>query len=410
MIHTVMLALALLPLLAVMLPVGLYLFALTILALLGSRRRGLGLGFTSPCHFAVLVPAHNEQAVINRLLASLRAVTYPARLIDIFVVADNCSDATATLARRAGVTVFERTNPLSLGKGHALAWLFDRVGLVDAGQRPYDAFVVLDADSTVSPGFFTAMAAELAAGGRVIQAYYTVLSLHGSRAEALREIALALVHYLRPLAKTVIGASCGLKGNGMCFSAGVLRRFGWPTAGLAEDVEFHLQLIAAGIGVTFVPAAVVYGEMPSSLARANTQNLRWEAGRLATLRRQALPLLIHGLRRRNVVALDAAIEQMMPPVSVPALLAAAAFGAGLLLRAPVLWLLAAAFLAVLALYVLAGVILARVAPRRCLALLYAPVYAVWKATLYARALVGRGERHWIRTARSGQAPVPAAEE
>jgi cellulose synthase/poly-beta-1,6-N-acetylglucosamine synthase-like glycosyltransferase len=346
--------------------------------------------------FAVLIPAHDEEPVLARLLASLNQVSYPRRMFDVCVVADNCTDATAAIAAARGARVFERRDPENGGKGLALAWLLKQLA---AAGLIYDAYVVLDADSAVSPNFLTAMNERLNAGARVVQGYYTVLPMRGTRAESLRQAALALVHFLRPAAKTALGASCGLKGNGMCFHHAVIERFGWPSAGLAEDVEFHLMLVEAGIRVSFAPEAVVRAEMPDSLSGSRTQNMRWEAGRLATIRRHALPLLGRGLRRRNVAALDAALEQLTPPLSVPVALAVVVLVAGLLLRLPVVWLSAAAMLAVIALYVLAGLLLARAPLRVYRALLHAPIYIGWKAFLYARALAGRGDRRWVRTER-----------
>ncbi len=385
--------LLLIPLLGLVLPVSLYLSVLTIAAPLGRMRRVRRAETLR--RFAVLVPAHDEAGVLGRLLDSLRRVTYPDGLVDVYVVADNCTDATADIARSAGVNVLERRDTVRQGKGYALAWLIDR--LRDAG-RVYDAYVVLDADSTVSVNFLSAMNDRLASGALVVQAYYTVLPLSGSQAELLRQAALALVHYLRPAAKMALGASCGLKGNGMCFDASVIARFGWPAAGLAEDVEFHLELVTAGIRVVFAPEAVVYGEMPASLSGSDSQNLRWEAGRLAAMRR-ALPLLVRGLRRREVTAIDAAIEQLTPPLSVPVALAFAGFGAGLVVSAPAAWLTAAILLAALAAYVVGGLVIARVPIRVYGALLQAPIYIGWKVVLYLRALFGRRQRRWIRTER-----------
>lgn len=384
---------------AVLVPVGLYLLSLTVLGLVAcGRRRAWCAGLL---RFAILVPAHDEAATIGRLLDSLQRVDYPASRIDVLVVADNCDDHTAAIAAQRGARVFERHDSERRGKGYALAWLLARMAEAD---RHYDVCVVLDADSSVRPDFLRALAAAFAGGAEIAQGYYTVLKLDGSRAERLREVALALVHYLRPLAKSAIGASSGLKGNGMAFRAEVLERFGWPTAGLAEDVEFHLHLLRAGLRVEFVPNAVVYGEMPGSLRRAGSQNLRWEAGRLATVRRQALPLLAFGVRHAHLAAVDAAIEQLVPPISVPALIAVAALPAGLLLGVPALWLPAGAFLAILTGYLLAGLVLARVGPRSWLALGYAPAYAAWKCLIYGRALVSRGERPWVRTARAATPP------
>ncbi|HZU77646.1 MAG TPA: glycosyltransferase family 2 protein, partial [Dehalococcoidia bacterium] len=268
----------------------------------------------------------------------------------------------------------------------------------------FDAFVIIDADTVVSANLLAVLSDYLAAGQTVIQAYYTVLPLAGSRAERLRQAALALVHYLRPAAKTALGASCGLKGNGMCFARAVIARFGWPTCGLAEDVEFHLQLVAQGVRVAFAQDAVVMAEMPASLRGAQTQNARWERGRLATIRGSALPLLGAGLARRDRVALDAGIEQLVPPLSV-------AIGASLLLAALALALHAtllalslATALAVIAAYVVEGLVLARMPWRVWLALANAPTYIAWKGLLYGRVLLGRRETAWIRTARHGMTP------
>lgn len=347
--------------------------------------------------FAVLVPAHDEEPVLGRLLDSLAALDYPPELVQVCVVADNCTDGTAALARARDALVVERREPERSGKGYALAWLLAE--LERMGQR-FDAYVIVDADSVLSANFLHAMNRRLEAGARAVQAYYTVLPLRGTVAESLRAAALALVHYLRPAGKAALGLSCGLKGNGMCFDRSVVERFGWPVTGLAEDVEMHLLLVAAGERVAFAPEAVVRAEMPATLGGARGQNLRWEAGRLAALRRQALPLLRRALVRRDPVALDAALEQVVPPLSVPVLLAGLGLVAGVLLRVPAVVGTAAALLVLLGLHVLAGLALARAPGRAYRALAMAPLYMGWKAGIYGRALLGRAERRWVRTARA----------
>lgn len=385
----------LIPLLAIALPVCLYLTVLTVLAPFGLHEAPPLHG--PPRRFAVLIPAHNEESVIERLLDSLNAIDYPADAVDIYVVADNCTDATVARARAKGAAVLERHDEQMRGKGHALNWL-----MVELTRRrhSYDAYVVLDADSVVGPSFLSAMSRWLDAGAVVVQGYYTVLRLDGNRTESLREAALALVHLLRPAAKNAVGASAGLKGNGMCFDRSVIERYGWPSSGLAEDVEFHLQLVAAGYRVQFAPDAVVRAEMPNSLGRARSQNARWEAGRAGTLRRQARPLLLHGLRTGNVAEIDAAFEQFVPPLSAPVAIVVCGVVAGLVLGLPVVWLTAAALGGSIGLYIATGLILARVPLSVYVSLLQAPVYILWKLTIYGGALVGRRERAWVRTQRA----------
>jgi cellulose synthase/poly-beta-1,6-N-acetylglucosamine synthase-like glycosyltransferase len=387
----------LIPLVGVVLPVCLYLAALSVVAIFWKMRRPRTRSGALR-RFAVLVPAHDEEAVIGRLLASIRALDYPPDRVDTWVVADNCTDATVRVARAGGAIARERQDAARRGKGYALEWLLET--MAREGAR-YDAYVILDADSVVSPDFLSAMDARLSGGSAVLQAYYTVLPVRNAPAERLREAALALVHFVRPAAKLVLGLSCGLKGNGMCFDRSVIERFGWPAAGLAEDVEVHLMLVRAGLRVDFVPEATVRAEMPASLRASNTQQERWEAGRLATIRRLALPLLGRGLRAGNAVQIDAALEQLVPPISLPGALALLCLGAGLAVGAPIVWLPSAVLLLVLALHFLSGLVLARVPAQTYGALLHLAPYIVWKTLLYGRALVRRGDRAWVRTERLG---------
>jgi 1,2-diacylglycerol 3-beta-glucosyltransferase len=184
-----------------------------------------------------------------------------------------------------------------------------------AASEPHDAIVLLDADSVVTPNFLRAMAARLKRGERVIQAYYAVRDPERSWGAGLRYAALAAVHYLRPSARMALGGSAGLKGNGMVFAADIPRRFSW-TNDLTEDVEYHMQLILAGERVTFAPEAVVCAEMPTTLRGAQTQNVRWERGRLEQVRRYVPQVMAAALARRSYLLFDAAVEQLIPPFSV----------------------------------------------------------------------------------------------
>jgi len=371
-----------------------YLLTLSVAALLGhpppppgpARRR-----------FAVLIPAHDEATVIRRLLSSLRAQRYPTHLFAVFVVADNCTDDTAALAREAGATVLERHEPALAAKGHALAWLLGRV----RAAGPVDAYVVLDADSVVESDLLSRFDARMEAGSRVIQAQYRVLNPGASSVTALRDAALASLHFLRPAGRTRLGLSCGLKGNGMCFEASLLDRFGWPSAGLAEDVEFHLLLVGAGLRVDFAPEVLVRADMPVTLAGSRTQHLRWETGRLRSLR-QAIPLLARGIVNRDPIAADAALEQFVPPLSVAVVVGAGCALAQFLLGAPQLAFTAAAATAGLAIHVVAGLVAVHAPRRAYLALLGAPPYIAWKVWLYARSVLTPSKQPWVRTDRSGR--------
>ncbi len=345
--------------------------------------------------FAILVPAHNEEPVIGRLLRSLETLEY-ARY-DVCVVADNCDDRTAEIARGYGAQVFERSSDTDKAKGFALRWLLEELH-----GRDYDAFVVLDADTVVAPDLLSRFDARLESGSQAIQAYYTVLNAGASRIAGLRFAALAALHYVRPLGRSALRLSVGLKGNGMCFSAPVLERFAWSWFTLAEDVEFHLALVSAGLRVDFAWETWVKADMPVTLAQARSQNERWERGRLQLLKTYAPGLLIDGLRQLSFAKVDAAIEQLLPPLSVPVALGAVCCVVALSLGAA--WLAVAAGLSVAAqlAYLAVGLAMVRAPVGAYMALWSAPLYVAWKVGVYAQSILASRASAWIRTARVPQ--------
>src|SRR3712207_5959010 len=158
---------------------------------------------------------------------------------EVVVVADNCTDATVAIARAAGVTVWERSDPSRRGKGWALAWAIDRV----RSERPdAGAVVVVDADCTASPNMLTEMARRLRTGDDAVQVRYTVANPEASAASAARYAAFALVNVVRPRGRSALGLSAGLLGSGMAFSTERLDRVPWTSHGLTEDAEQHLRL------------------------------------------------------------------------------------------------------------------------------------------------------------------------
>ncbi len=346
--------------------------------------------------FAVLIPAHDEELLIGVLLDSLNKLDYPRTLFDVHVVADNCTDSTASIAGSYGAEVHERQDSSLIGKGYALRWLLDEVSR--SGQE-YDAFIILDADSIVSSNFLRVMNDRLLAGSLVIQAYYAVANLTDSWSTALRYVALSLVHYLRPMGKRVFGGSAGLKGNGMCFAASVMRKHGWNTFTLTEDIEYHLKLVSEGIKVDFAPEAVVWAEMPTSLRGAQSQNMRWERGRLEMIRKYVPRLLWLGLATRNLAQVDAALEQLVPPFSVPVALSGLCLLGSIIVGSQIATLVAIGLILCQLLYVIGGLVLIR-APRHVyLSLLGAPIYVAWKSWLYVAAFSSRRQQKWIRTSR-----------
>ena len=372
-----------------------YLLLLTVAALFARRTTPARAG-DAKTRFLVLAPAHNEEVLIERTVDSLLQMDYPRDAFTVCVIADNCTDRTAQLARARGAMVEERTNPDLRGKGYALDWALQRWW--DSG-RPCDAVVIIDADTDVSPNFLRVMDARLAQGDVAVQGYYAVRDPGRSWTAALRYAALAVLHYLRPQGRMTLGGSVGLKGNGMVFTAEVMRGHRW-TASLTEDVEFHMNLVLDGKRVTFAPDAVVWAEMPNTLGNSTTQNARWERGRIQMVQRYVPTLLKRALAQRSYVMADAAMEQLIPPTSVLAFLIIACLVGGIALGSAAGTALGVVLLIGLAVYILTGLLLARAPGKVYLAMIYAPFLMLWKVWLYIKVLINPNKSGWVRTARN----------
>lgn len=391
----------------------LYLLALSIGAAIGRYRAKrddpkLAPDFTPTARFAIIVPAHDEELLIGATLDSLAQLDYPIERYTVHVVADNCTDNTAAIARAAGAQVHERTDAANRGKGHALAWVFD---LLAAGETHYDAYVVLDADTVVKPSLLRALGRGLATGALALQSHNAVLNADESPTTALRWMALSLVNYIRPLGRNALGGSSTLTGNGMCLTPQLLDRHPWQAFGLSEDYQYYLMLIASGEHVLFVPDAQVNSVMPTTVRQLQAQDIRWETlspDAKGWQRRVVWRLLVDGLRKHDWVRLDGLAELLTPPLSTLVAGCALVVVAAIALLAPVQLLIGALLFVLLLTYVGSAFYLLRPPIGVYRALIYAPAYVARK--LWVNFVLRRRRKNtsaWVRTARSTAAPTPA---
>ena len=352
--------------------------------------------------FAVVVPAHDEEAGIAATIASVLAIDYPRNLFRVIVVADNCSDATAKRARDAGAFVLERHDPTRLGKGHALAFAFETL----TRDPDLDAVAVVDADTIVSANLLSAFAARIERGEMAVQASYGVRNVHSSWRTRLATIAFATFHDLRSLGRERLGVSCGLRGNGMCFTTSLLREVPYDAFSVVEDLEAGIRLAEHGCTVRYASEAHVLGEMASTERSSRTQRARWEGGRFRMARAFVPRLLRRAVRDRDRVALDLTLDLLVPPLAILlsmvgiGLALSAAFSAlgGHRLVAPWIWGTCAI---VIVAYGIRGWRLSNTGLKGLASLAYVPVFVIWKLTLPLRG--SRGSREWIRTTREGEA-------
>ena len=343
--------------------------------------------------FAILVPAHNEALTVSNTLKSLMKLDYPGELYEVFVVADNCQDATAEIAREFRCTVWERTDPEHRSKGHALSWAFRRI------PEKYEAVVIVDADSAVDPKLLTEFS----------HAYHPFMALQALNLQSSGSGIASTVSYVASALNSVkflgrerLGLSAGLGGNGMCLPRALIEEVPWRRFGLGEDSEYHLDLVLAGKKVQFVSGTRVVAQAPGTFRGLQSQRSRWEGGRLELFSRFTWPLLSRFVRRRDVSSLEALVSYAAPPFSVTVSAAFACLADGLLRRSPMSIVVGAFGLTSSAGAVVRAINLVRAPLAVYLCLPILPLFVAWKTYVTLRSLLPGSRQKWLRTQRLGE--------
>lgn len=357
---------------------------------------------------AVLVPAHDEEAVLGATLRALRPELGPRdRLV---VVADNCTDRTAEVAEAEGAEVVERHDPERRGKGWALAF-----GVRALAADPPDVVVVVDADCRVSPGAVARLAGHAAATRRPVQADYVHAPSDATARSAVSGFAFLLKNRVRPRGLAALGLPSQLTGSGEAFPWALVAGADAGALGegaLAEDYRAGLELGLRGAPPLPCVCTRCTSALPDRAPAAATQRRRWEHGHLAVLLQHAPRLLRAGVARGRTDMVAQALDLLVPPVTFLALLQALALALGVVAAAAGLssWPLALA----LSSSYLAGLGVSAawwrfgrdvLPPRRLVAV---PAYVAWKVPMYAAYLLGRGETRYGRTPRPVALLEPAA--
>jgi cellulose synthase/poly-beta-1,6-N-acetylglucosamine synthase-like glycosyltransferase len=339
---------------------------------------------------AVVVPAHNEEAMIATTIRSLR-VAGPGT--PVYVVAHNCTDDTAEIAAQGGAHVLVLSNPRLRGKGAAL-----RHGFAAAIALGSNAILVVDADTLVSANLIEATRLKLSQGAEATQCRYELhLAPDQQRSPMARLRALAFrgMNVLRAKGRAGLGFSTGIFGNGFALTASALERVPFEADSIAEDVEYHTRLVSAGIPVFWIGNAFVRAQPPNSREAQASQEARWEGGRVRVAR-QSTPRLLAAILHGRWRAIETLADVWSLPLSrgIIALL----LTAGL----PVHWLhvFAIACALITLFYVVEAAMLGAEPVDDLIALAGAPLYLLWKALITPLVLrQSRSRAEWARTKR-----------
>lgn len=351
---------------------------------------------------AVLVPAHNEEAGISQTVAAIvPQLNSDDRLV---VVADNCTDRTAELARAAGAAVLERHDAARRGKGYALDF-----GVRALEADPPDVVIVIDADCGVDPGTVAALIRQAAATGKPVQGGYLLDAPPTANVrDQLSAFAFLFKNVVRPLGMSRLGWPCLLMGTGMAFPWKVISRAALASGNIVEDMQLGIDLSVAGHSPRLCLDAQVRGELPSARSAALSQRTRWEHGHLQTISKQVPRLLWQALRQARWDLLGLALELGVPPLSFLCLGWIASSTAALAWWALGGSSIPAVLLVVGGLFLVAAILLAWAKFGRerlpFTSLLATPFYVLAKVPIYLGYFVRR-QRAWVRTERDRPAPA-----
>jgi cellulose synthase/poly-beta-1,6-N-acetylglucosamine synthase-like glycosyltransferase len=369
---------------------------------LPARRRSVRSSDAARPRIDVLVPAHDEAEGITATVQSILQQLLPGDRL--WVIADNCRDTTAEVARRANANVLERFSADQRGKGFAINF-----GISHLQQNnPPDVLVMVDADCLLGPGAMESLAVRASETGRPVQGAYVMQAPAGAGPQSLvSEAAVTIKNYVRPLGLSRLGLPCLLTGSGIALPWKLVEKTSFCGSSIVEDMQLSVEFLRTRCAPLFEPAALITAPLPAKRDAAASQRRRWEHGHLQVLFSQVPQLLATAVKRLRPDLVVPALDIAVPPLSLVgaifvmalALVTGVAVATGFWL--PAAWLAAIGTVATVAV----GLALWRFSQTHVspLALASIPIYMLRKLTLYASYPFAR-QTAWNRTSRD----LPAA--
>ena len=374
-----------------MLPV----FILFLQIILATFNRGKKLNFkndrTRPS-FAVLMPAHNESLVIAQSIETIKPQL--TQQDSLTVIADNCTDDTAAIARNLGVTVIERIQKDKRGKGYALDF-----GLQYLKDNPPDIVIIVDADCLVEENCLERLVTTCMQSQRPVQALYLMESQPNPSLKArIATFAWTVKNKVRPLGFSLLGLPCQLMGTGMAFLWTDINKTNLASGHIVEDMKLGTDLARLNKAPLFLDSALVTSIFPPDDAAVRTQRARWEHGHLSVILSEVPILLFEAVKYKNLQMLGLACDLLVPPLAMLSIMCLIIFIVSIVL--------ADKLAIILSIGLLGGLLTATFTAwakfgRNIISfkqLCYAPIYALVKVPLYIKFFLNR-QVEWIRSKR-----------
>ena len=377
-----------------------YYWFLAVVSLTG-RRQASPSNFVTHHTFIILIPAHNEEQVLGKTIAALKNLDYPQDRYRVVVIADNCTDETARIARESGSICFERTDSKNRGKGQALSWAFDRLA-----SEIFDAVIVLDAECFIDLHALKVFGRYLDQGWMVMQSRVAASNPDDSSTSYAVAVGNLLENDFFYAPKSRLGLAVLLRGTGFALTREVLISLPWHASSITEDIEYSASLIRNHIPIHFIPEVEVKSKFPSSTGQLEVQRKRWAEGNIGFGRKNALNLIWQGFLAGNWRLVDAGWTFLVlsKPLMLFSVLAALVLSILCCWLTPgrisnvLLWaglIISGSMLGYLSL----GIYRLGVDLHRIELLCRAPFVILRLFLITLRSLTGRGTDKWVRTPR-----------
>ena len=379
--------------------VALYYMFLMLARMLGARSYA-PIGTNTTHSFAIVIPAHNEEKLLAAVLRSCAELDYPADKAQVFVIADNCSDRTAEVARDCHTTCLERNDSRRTGKGFALEWAFEKI--LPMG---HDAFVVLDADCLIEKHALHVFDRCLEEGNHVLQAHYILSNPDASPISYVACVGNVLEYDFFYAPKSTLGLAVMLVGTGMVFHRSLLQQYPWKAHSAVEDAEYTLMLAPHGVRVRFVANVGVFQAGAERIQQLSVQRTRWAGGTLQLGKRSAVQLIVKGLTTGRTLLVNAGwtLLVVMRPLILLHLVLMLAIGMSLVLLQPspvsrVYFGVGVGLVVVYFAYFAVGVATVGLSIRRVCYLLSTPLVLAMMAIIAVKSGIAR-RTAWVRMPR-----------
>lgn len=290
-----------------------FIIYINIFALFGFRKKIDKRKYRKKSKFAILVAAHNEEKVIRETIINLQKLLYPKKKYDIYVICDNCTDNTTYIVKDRGAIPLERFNNSLKGKGHAIEWALDKLFQI---EKIYNGVVLLDADNLVSKNFLSEMDIELRRGNKVMQAYLDTKNPSDTWITKCYALSFWIGNRISQVARHNLNMYASLGGTGICIEYNYLKKTGWNSKSLTEDLEYTVTCILDDIYPVWVHGAVIYDEKPITLKASWKQRVRWAQGYWNVCNRYFVKLIIKAIKCLDLNSFDIAIHLIQPPKTI----------------------------------------------------------------------------------------------